>query len=75
MAGIILRHFRMHLINESVVSINDCFSMRFEILTCPDKMNFINFEHCASYSRLLRFYSVTRALIEFPLNYATYIVV
>lgn len=37
--------------------------MRFEISTCPNKMIFIYFEHCASYSRLLRFYSVTRALI------------
>lgn len=39
----------MHLLNQSIISINDCFSTGFEMLTYLNQMIFIYLGHCANY--------------------------
>lgn len=75
LALIILSFFLTHLLNESTISIDNCFNTRSETFTWPNQIILIYFEHCSNYVELLRLYNFMEWLSDLPLDYAPYVVV
>lgn len=75
LAGIILQFFLVNIPNVSNVSIDNCFNIRSGPLICTNHMTFIHFGYFVNYRGLQRFYRVMGALIDFLLDYISYVVV